>query len=140
MPAVEAEGDPAGLIAERDARDLLRRHHRRVEDVQPAVGAVRQPQLLLVRASAPMPWLGQPWRLTGPLAKPVHLDAVQHLAGAQVADLESEQVVDVDEAQRLRGVDRERSDGRCRTGRRSQRPCAGRGSAIDRSGEWSPAR
>ena len=59
-----------------------------------------------------MPWLGQPCRLTVPFLKPWHLDAVQLLAGLQVADLEAEQLVDVDEAQRLRAVDGERPDRR----------------------------
>ena len=49
-----------------------------------------------------MPWLGQPCRLTGPFLKPCDLDAVQLLAGLQVADLEAEQLVDVDVDQRLR--------------------------------------
>ena len=50
--AVDAERDPAGLIAQLDAGDLLRRHHRRVEDVDAAVGRIAQPEFALVRREA----------------------------------------------------------------------------------------
>ena len=40
------------------------------------------------------------------------LDPVELLAGREVADLEPEQIVDVDVAERLRAVDRERTDRR----------------------------
>src|SRR5206468_7491437 len=40
--AVNAERDPARLIAQRDARELFWRHYGRVENVQPAVVRVRQ--------------------------------------------------------------------------------------------------
>ena len=109
VAAVDAEGDPAGLVADGDAGDLLRRHHRRVEDVQAAVGAVGQPQLLLVRRQ-PDAVAGAAVPLDRALVVAGDLDAVQHLAGRDVADLEAEQAVDVDEAQRLRAVDRERPD------------------------------
>ena len=82
-------------------RDLLRRHHRRVEDVHLLVGAVGEPQLLFVgreadavaRAAVP---------LDRSLLEAGDLDPVQHLAGLDVADFEAEQVVDVDETKRLR--------------------------------------
>ena len=45
-----------------------------------------------------------------PLLVALDLDAMQLLAGPDVADLESEQLVDVDVAQRLVAVHRERTD------------------------------
>ena len=42
----------------------------------------------------------------------VHLDAMNHLAGLEIADLEAEQTVDGDEYKRLIGVDGERSNAR----------------------------
>ena len=48
--------------------------------------------------------------LDRPLLEARDLDAVQHLPGLEVADLEPEQLVDVHEAQRLRAVDGERPD------------------------------
>ena len=39
-----------------------------------------------------------------------HLDAMQHLAGVQVADLEAEQLIYVHETVPLRSIDRERPD------------------------------
>ena len=78
--------------------DLLRRHHRVVEDVDAAGWPRRTTQTSFSSGVRPMPWLGQPCRLTGPFLNPSHLDAVQLLAGLQVADLEAEQLVDVHEA------------------------------------------
>jgi hypothetical protein len=46
-----------------------------------------------------------------PLLKARDLDAMQHLPRLDVADLEAEQIVDVDEAQRLLRVHREGADG-----------------------------
>ena len=102
------------------------------------VVAVREPQLLLVRreadavARAAVP-------LHRALFEPGDLDAVQHLARLHVADLESEQIVDVHEAERLGAVDRERTD---QVAERADLLhdlvlCA---SAIDSSGYCSPAR
>ena len=91
--------------------DLLRRHHRRVEDVHPAVGRVGQPELLVVGRQAD-PMAGAAVPLGRPLLKPRHLDAIQLLARLQVAHLEAEQLVDVHEAERLGAVDRERPDAR----------------------------
>ena len=59
----------------------------------------------------PMPWLGTAVPFHRSFLEAGDLDAVQHLAGLDVADLEAEQIVDVDEAERLRAVDRERPDG-----------------------------
>src|SRR5262249_20867529 len=44
--------------------------------------------------------------------EPLDLDAMQFLAGLEVADLETKKFVDVDEAERLRAIDREWSNGR----------------------------
>ena len=64
----------------------------------------------------PMPWLGQPCRLTVPFLNAGTSTRCSFLPGLQVADLEAEQLVDVHEAQRLRAVDGERPD------RRRERP------------------
>src|SRR6266699_519959 len=75
--AVDAEGDPAGLVAQFDARRLLRRHHGGIEDMNAAVGAVGKPQLFFVGrernavAGAAMP-LGRPFLIAS------NLDAMQH--------------------------------------------------------------
>ena len=101
VAAVEAEGDPARLIADSDRRDLLRRHDRRVEDVHAAVGARRPARAPSRRASGRCRGWGSRAASPGPSRSPA-TSPVQHLAGLEVADLEAEQVVDVDEAQRLR--------------------------------------
>ena len=70
--------------------DLLGRHHRGVEDVDPLVGGVDDPELLLVgrqadavaRAAVP---------LDRALLEALHLDPVERLARGQVAHLEAEQ-------------------------------------------------
>ena len=71
-----------------------------VEDVQRAVGGVADPDFLLVRRQADAV-AGAAVPLDRALLEALHLDAVQHLARLQVADLEAEQAVDVDVAQRL---------------------------------------
>ena len=73
---------------------------RGVEDVHGVVGAVGEPELLLVRRQ-PDAVAGAAVPLDRALLEAGHFDAVQHLAGLQVADLEAEQLVDVDEAERL---------------------------------------
>ena len=88
----------------------------------------------------PIPWLGTAVPLHRPLLEARDLDAVQHLAGAQVADLEPEQIVDVHETERLGGVDRERADDVAERADRPARPCACAVSATLRSGDFSPAR
>jgi len=41
--AVDAEGDPAGLVPKLDAGLLFWRHHGGIEDVNAAVGAIGKP-------------------------------------------------------------------------------------------------
>src|SRR5690349_21730456 len=49
---IQAEGDPSGLIPQRNGCDLLRGHPGGVEDVYSAVEAVAEPEFLLVRRQA----------------------------------------------------------------------------------------
>ena len=49
-----------------------------------------------------MPWLGQPWRFTGPFWYPVTSTRCRTRPGRDVADFEAQQVVDVDVDARLR--------------------------------------
>ena len=71
--------------------------------------AVRQPELLLVRRERdPVARAAVPLRRPG--LEALHLDAVQLLPRLDVADLEAEQAVDVDEHQRVAPVHRERPD------------------------------
>ena len=51
--AVDAERDPAGLIAQANRGDLFRRHHGRVEDVQFAVRTIGRTTALSRPASVP---------------------------------------------------------------------------------------
>src|SRR5262249_37240201 len=103
IPPVQAERHPAGLVAQRDAGALLRRHGRGVEDVEAAVVRVAEPELALVgrqsdavaRAAVT---LRRPLLYAGDLHPP------PLPAARQVADLESKQVIDVDEAERLAAI------------------------------------
>src|SRR5262249_28085485 len=100
VAAVQAERHPAGLVAQDDVCDLLRRHHGRVENVDPAVVGIGEPDLALVgrqtdavaRAAV---------ALGRSLLEALHLDAVQLPSGGDVADLETEQLVDIHETERL---------------------------------------
>ena len=64
-----------------------------------------------------MPWLGQPWRLHQARVKSLPPDPVKLRAGGEIADFESEQAVDIHEAQRAFAIDRERPDGRAERAR-----------------------
>ena len=46
-----------------------------------------------------MPWLGQPWRLTGPFLNAGHFHTLEHLSRLHIADLEPQKVIDVDKAE-----------------------------------------
>src|SRR5882724_8788656 len=48
VASINAERDPARLVAQQDGGDLLGGHYRIVEKVQAAVGRVRHPELLFV--------------------------------------------------------------------------------------------
>ena len=106
---VDAEGDPAGLFANRDARDLFWRHHRRVEHVHAAVGGVAYPDLLFIRCD-PDAVTRTAVAFGNALLKTLHLNAMQHLARLQVAHLKAEQIIYICEHQRLAAVDRERTN------------------------------
>src|SRR6266566_1433433 len=108
--AVDAEGDPAGLVAQFDALRLLRRHHGGSGDMNAAVGAVGKPQLFFVGrernavAGAAMP-LGRPFLIAS------NLDAMQHFPGFAISYFKAEQLVDVDEAKGLAAIDCEWANG-----------------------------
>src|SRR5690242_6566641 len=109
MPAIDTERDPARHVAELDAAQLLGRHDGSVENVKAVVGAVGQPQFLFIRRQA-YAVTRAPVALHRPLLKVLDLHPVQHLARAQIANFETEQVVHVDKAEGPASVDRERPD------------------------------
>src|SRR5437660_3687318 len=97
MATVEAEGHPARLFAQGDARQLFGRQGRDVKDMNAAVGRVAHPGLALVGCQADsMTWTTVPFCQS--LLEALHLGAAQQLAGCRVADLKTQQAVDVDEA------------------------------------------
>jgi hypothetical protein len=104
--AIDAESDPAGLISQFEAGLLPRGHDRRVKDVHPSIVSVGDPQLALVGRQANSV-AGATMTLGGTGFEPLDLDPVQHLAGKQVTDFESEQVIDIDEAKSALAVDSE---------------------------------
>src|SRR5262249_55239738 len=100
VAAVEGEGDPAGLLPQRQAMRLPRRGRRQVEDVQPAIVGVADPGLGLVRREADAV-AGAAVPLHGALLVALNLDALEYLAARQVGDFEAEQLVDTDVCARL---------------------------------------
>ena len=105
-PAVQAEGDPAGLVANVDAHFCLGGMPSRRR--RGACGlCCRRPRFhVRPRSSRCRGWAFRVrvnWRLARR-----DLDPVQDLASRQIRHFESEQVVDVGEHERLRAVDRER--------------------------------
>src|SRR5262245_28310877 len=83
--AVEAERNPARLLADFDARDLPRGHGRRVEDVHPAVVRVAYPQFPFIGSqSNPVARTAVPLHWTG--TESSNLDAVQLAPRHQIPD------------------------------------------------------
>src|SRR5256885_1687254 len=72
-----------------------------------AIGAVRNPKLLLIRGQRNSV-TGAAMTLHRALLIPVHLYVIQLLATLDVPDLKTEQAVDVDEHEGVASVDRER--------------------------------
>ena len=48
-----------------------------------------------------IPWLGQPCRLTGPPFESLDFNAIELLARVDVADLESQEIVNVDKGKEI---------------------------------------
>src|SRR5262245_54430097 len=107
---VQAECDPARLLAQADAHGLLRRHDGIVEDVYLLVERVHDPDLLLVRRQADAV-AGAAVSLHRPLLRPLNFHSMELLAGRQVADLKAETLVDVHIDERLSSVHCEGADG-----------------------------
>ena len=73
------------------------------------VGSVHDPQFLFVRSQRDAV-ARAPVALDGAQLVSLDLHAIEFLPAAQIAHLEPEQTIDVDEAQRIAPVDRERTD------------------------------
>src|SRR3954447_12278709 len=93
--AVNAERYPARLLADLDRGDLLRRRHFVVEDMQPLIGGVANPDFLFVRRQTDA-MARAAVALDHALFKPLNLHAPDDLAGFQIGDFVAEQLIDVD--------------------------------------------
>ena len=119
--AVNAECYPAWLIPQLDAADLLWRHDGSIKNVHALVRAIGDPEFLFVWRE-PDAVAGAAMAFHGTFLEAFHFDAVQLLAGFNVADFEAEQFVNADEAQGLAAVHSEWADGRAE---RANGPVAG---------------
>src|SRR5256885_5187048 len=108
--AVDAEGDPAGLIAQGDAGHLFGRHCGGVENVDAAVGGVGEPEFSFIRRERDAV-AGAAVALGGTFLEASDFHAMEHLAGFAIADFKTKQLVDIDEAKGLPAVDGERAYG-----------------------------
>ena len=108
-PAVHAEADPAGQVAKLDAAGLPGRHDRSIEHMNRIVGPIRHPQLLLVGGQSDAVARAR-MTLDGTLPVSLDLHSIELLAGAHVAHFESQQAIDVHEAEGVASVDSERAD------------------------------
>ena len=89
--------------------DLLRRHHRGVEEVQVAVVSIGHPDFALVsRQPNAMTWAAMTFHRA--TLESLHFDTMQLLAGLQIANLETQQVVDIHKTKGLVAIDRERTN------------------------------
>lgn len=95
------------IVAHRDATELFGRHYGRVEIVHLLVKAIGHPKFFLIGREADA--------VTGAAVpfdradfETFDLDAVNFFAGHQIADLETEQPVDIYEAERPFAIHRER--------------------------------
>src|SRR5580765_7882889 len=107
--SIDAKGNPAWLVAQRNAQLLFWRHDGRVKDVNAAVGAVVEPQFLFVGSKSDAV-AGAAMPLGGTFLKARYFDAVQHFSCFIVSHFKTEQIVDVDETKGLAAVDCERAD------------------------------
>src|SRR5882757_9551281 len=108
--AVNAERDPARLVAHRDVDDLFRRHHGVVEDVQTTVRGISQPEFLFIRRERDAV-ARTAVAFHRPLLESLNLDALEHLASFHITDLKAEQPIHIRVTKRLRAVDGEWTDG-----------------------------
>src|SRR5262249_2366874 len=109
--AVDAHRDPPRLVVDFDFRDLRRRHCGGIKDMNPLVERGGEPEFLFVGVG-PEAMTRAPVALGRPGLVPLHRHAAKALARLQIADLEAEQLVDVDEAEGLSAVNREGADRR----------------------------
>ena len=108
-PAVDAKGNPAGLVTQLDTHFLLWRHDGRIKDVNGAVGAVVEPQFLFVGSKSDA-MAGATVPLGGTFLKARHFNAVQHFSGL-LSPTSKPNVVDVDETKGLAAIDGEGANG-----------------------------
>ena len=111
VASVDAKGDPAGIIAQRDTAELHGRCGGRVEVVHPLVVTIAQPKFALIRCKADaVTGTAVPFYQSGREA--LHFDSRQLFARGEIAYFKPEQAVDVYEAERSLAIDRVRANGR----------------------------
>ena len=87
MFAIEAKGNPARFVAKEYISDLLRRHNGGVEDVEPPIGSIGNPDFAFIGCHA-NPMTGAAMPFNGPDFEILYFDAVQHFPCFQIANLE----------------------------------------------------
>src|SRR6185437_2099174 len=107
--SIEAHADPADAVAHFEAGGLLRRHHGVVENVDRAVVAVGEPEFFFVVRERDAVG-GAAVALHGAFLITLYFHVIELLAGFDVADFETEQIIRIDVDQRIRAVHREWTD------------------------------
>ena len=79
MP-IQAEGHPARLVAQCNAFRLFGRHYSGIEDMDPAVGSINDPELLFVGGQANA-MTRATVALDRALVEPMDFNAMKHLSG-----------------------------------------------------------
>src|SRR3989442_4384790 len=87
--AIDAEGNPSRLFAKVNAISLAWWHNRSIEDVQPAVSGVADPDFFLIRSETNA-MAGTAMPLGPPRLVILDFHTIEHLAQGQVPDLESQ--------------------------------------------------
>ena len=110
VAAINAECDPAGIIAAHDIAELLRRHRGRVEVVHAFVGRIADPHFAFVRREADTVARAAV-ALGDSDIEALHFDAVQLRSRGEIADFKAEQAVHIHKAERAFCIHREWPDG-----------------------------
>ena len=109
VPAVDAEGDPAGIVAALDAAELLGRHRCRIEVVHAFVEGIADPHFAFVGREA-YAVARAAVALDRASAEALHFHAVQFLPGREIANLETEQAVHIHKTERALAIHGEGAD------------------------------
>lgn len=107
--SIHGERDPAGLVAQGDAVNLFWGHDGGIEDMNVAVGAIREPDFLFI-GSQSNAMTGASMSFDRSFGKSLDFNPMKEFTGLKIADFKAQEIVHIDEAKGLAAIDGERAD------------------------------